>query len=118
MIRGCNSHLCMPGLSAKSQSGERTAQRGYEPRDVRAKWIFAVVAFLFVAGLVMHFCLAGVMERMQKKPTPQDHWTGLRRDSAAASESRPIPHLQITPPEDLKKFREREDTDLTSYGWI
>jgi hypothetical protein len=39
---------------------------------------------------------------------------------AAADQHRepPEPRLQTNPREDLQKFREQEDTVLTSYGWV
>jgi hypothetical protein len=98
--------------------GRRSTRQDYEKTDANAKWIFAVVAFLFVAGLLMHFCLAGVMERFEKKPVPQDGWTGLRRTSQPASDNKAVPHLQLAPAEDLRQFRERERVELNSYGWI
>jgi hypothetical protein len=81
--------------------------------------VFGIVAFLFIAGLIMHFSLAGVMERLEKKEAPQDQLTGIRREgSGAVVETQAVPHLQISPPEDLAAFRAREDAELNTYGWI
>jgi hypothetical protein len=108
----------MPNLSSKSQNRQRSGGKGYEQRDANATWIFGIIGFLLVAGLVMHFCLAGVMERLEKKPFPTDRWTGARRGSDTIAENKTFPHLQLAPPEDLKNFRAREETELNTYGWI
>jgi hypothetical protein len=102
----------------KSQGRQSPAQGGYEKRDVNAKWIFGIVAFLLAAGLIMHFSLAGFMQRLSKKSLPTDRLAGFR-DAAPAREMRKdIPLLQIAPTDDLKKFRSQEDAELHTYGWI
>jgi hypothetical protein len=108
----------MSNPSAKPQGRQSPSAKGYEKRDANAKWIFAIVGFLLFAGLMMHLCLAGVMERLAKKPASSDSWTGMRRDAGTSVETKAIPHLQIVPPEDLKLFREREEAELKTYGWI
>jgi hypothetical protein len=66
----------------------------------------------------MHFCLAGVMQRLSKTPTPRDRWTGIRPGGAVSAQNNAIPHLQLSPIEDLQKFRQREEAELNTYGWI
>jgi hypothetical protein len=109
----------MSNRSARPQGRPRFNRRGYEPRDANAKWIFAVVAMLLVAGLIMHFCLAGFMAHLEKTPTPADAWTGIPGVAQQrAMEAKDVPRLQISPQTDLKEFRAREQTELESYGWI
>lgn len=108
----------MPNLNAKPQGKPRRAGAGYEKRDANAKWIFGSVVFLLVAGLIMHFVLAGVMERLGKTPYPTDAWSGTRRGDQATLAAKAVPHLQIMPVEDLNAFRAREEVELNSYGWI
>jgi hypothetical protein len=108
----------MPNLDAKPQGKPRRAGVGYETRDANAKWIFGIVAFLLVAGLIMHFVLAGVMERLGKSPAPSDAWNGTRRGPDATLQAKAVPHLQIMPAEELKDFRAREEAELNSSGWI
>ena len=92
---------------------------GYEKRDANAKWIFGIVAFLLVAGLIMHLAIAGVMERLQKTSYPTDRWSGGIRSTPSMSEAKgAFPHLQIAPAEDLKLLRTREELELSTYGWI
>lgn len=57
------------------------------------------------------------MERLAKEPLSVDRWSGTRR-SAEIMQAKDVPHLQLTPPEDLQKFRAREESELNSYGWI
>ncbi|HEX4263373.1 MAG TPA: hypothetical protein VH597_03455 [Verrucomicrobiae bacterium] len=108
----------MSSPSAKPQGRQRPSTNGYEKRDANAKWIFAVIAFLLVAGLLMHLCLAGVVERLEKKPTSSDQLAAIRRSSENLDERKAVPHLQITPAEDLKQFRMHKEAELNSYGWI
>jgi hypothetical protein len=107
----------MSNPSAKPQGRQRVDSGGYEKRDANAKWIFGIVAFLVVTGLIMHFCLAGVTNLLGRRRMPEDRFAGVRRDTKAIM-NKTVPHLQIAPPEDLKKFREREEMELTTYGWI
>lgn len=105
--------------NTQPQGTERFSRAGYEKRDVSAKWIFGIVVFLAAAGLIMHFCLAGVMQRLQRTPTPRDAFAGAQRLSPAAAElNTNVPHLQLSPSADLKQFRGREEAELNTYGWI
>lgn len=106
----------MPNPSAKPQ-GQRLSER-YEKRDANAKWIFGIVVFLFVSGLIIHFCIAGVLSRMEKKPTPEDSWAGARPAVNPEARLKGVPVLQLAPEVDLQAFRAREDAELSSYGWI
>lgn len=64
----------------------------------------------------MHFVLAGVMERLGKKPFPADQYSGTRRSGETVV--RNFPRLQLKPPEELNNFRAGEETALNTYGWI
>lgn len=95
---------------------ERDAE-GYEQRDVRAKWIGGVVAFLIIGAIAIHFILGFQLRILGKSPPTRDAWSG------AAHAARPeiptnAPRLQLSAPADLADFRSREDADLNSYGWI
>lgn len=107
----------MPSPSAKPQGRQQPGAKGYEQRDARAGWILGIIGCLLITGLLVHFVLAGVMERMEKVPTPTDQWTGTRR-LAEAVENKSVPHLQLAPEEDLQHFRARENGELNTYAWI
>lgn len=108
----------MSNLSSEPQGRPSRGASGYEKRDANAAWIFGIVAFLFVAGVIMHFCLLGLMERLKNTPAPGDTFTGARRFPHMAAEFANVPHLQLDPTADLKSFREHEDAELNTYGWI
>jgi hypothetical protein len=108
----------MPNPSAKPQGRPRRAGAGYETRDANAKWIFGIVAFLLISGLIMHFVLAGVMERLEKTRYPTDTLNGTRRGAETRAQAKAVPHLQILPNQELTEFRTRETAELNSYGWI
>jgi hypothetical protein len=108
----------MSNLSAKPQGRQRRDASGYEKRDASAAWIFGIVAFLIIAGLIMHFVLAGVMERFEKRPFPADQYRGTRRSGETIAHRGSVPRLQLKPPEDLNNFRAGEETALHTYAWI
>jgi len=109
----------MPNPSATPQGRPRRAGAGYEKRDANAKWIFGIVAFLLVSGLIMHFVLAGVMERLGKTAYPTDAFKGTRRGAETRVQANAaVPHLQISSAEELNEFREKEEAELNRYGWI
>ena len=106
----------MPRPSANPQNSRSRASAGYERKDANAKWIFGIVFFLLAAGLIMHLVLARFMERLNKSPASDDNFAGLRRDATGSLGN--YPRLQISPPAELKDFRDREDQELSTYGWI
>src|SRR5690242_17664577 len=100
----------MPNPDAKSQSRRRAVVDGYEKRDANAKWLFGVVLFLAICGLIMHFVLGGILGRMEKAPAPADRW--ISANQATLASKPPPPNLQISSTADLKAFRAKEDHDL------
>jgi len=107
----------MPNPSAIPRGRQRQGSAGYEKRDASAAWIFGIVAFLLAAGLTMHFILAGVLKALQHTAAPADAFLGARQVPGNTTRP-PFPRLQISPALDLKTFREREDLELNTYGWI
>ena len=55
---------------------EPSPEPDYEKRDASAKWLFGLVAILYVciacSQVILHYVNAG----FQKKPQPSDRWTG------------------------------------------
>src|ERR1041384_5455205 len=88
-------------------------RKGYEVRDVNASWIFGIVIFLFVAGLAIHFLLAGALSWLKHTPPPTDRWRHSQEASRVFS-SPSYPLLQIAPPLDLEALRARENAELSS----
>src|SRR5580765_2293246 len=91
--------------------------KGYERSDVRAKWIGAVVVFLIIGAVALHFILRLQIGFLAKKPATQDAWASAARGTRPEIPTN-VPKLQISEPADLAAFRSREDADLNSYGWI
>jgi hypothetical protein len=96
--------------------GTRAPRPGYEPRDVKVRWIVAtaLAGVLFVAlsaaalyGLQHLFAAVGVVE---VEPPP----TALEREHPAP----PPPRLQTEPAQDLATYLARENAALESYGWV
>ena len=91
--------------------------RGYEHSDVRAKWIGAVVAFIVISAVVVHFGLKLQLHVLGKKPQPSDAWSGLAQGAGPEIPTN-VPRLQVSAPADLSAFRSSEDAELNGYGWI
>lgn len=104
-------------LSATPQSGPPHG-KGYEPRDASAKWLFILVGALAIAGILTHLLIAWWDFQLRKKPPPTDAWTGSRRVEQETLRPKNFPRLQLSPPEDLQKYRAAEDARLNSYGWV
>lgn len=107
----------MSNHRSRPQGRQRTNAEGYEKRDANAKGIFVVVAGLLVSGLIVHFCILGVMDRLKNTPTPADRFAG-ERHFVGPAEIKNVPHLQLDSAKDLQTFREGEDAELSAYGWI
>jgi hypothetical protein len=95
---------------------ERNA-KGYEQRDVRAKWIGGVVVFLVIGAFAIHFILHFQLRFLAKSPPTQDVWSNSNRVSRPEFPAN-TPRLQLSAPADLAAFRSREDAELNSYGWV
>jgi hypothetical protein len=92
--------------------------RDHERRDANAKWIFAIIVFLFVFGLSIHGILAGFQSSLKHTRPPTDPWRPPPRPAGAKPVGPPGPRLQVSPPMDLESFRAREEAELHSYGWV
>jgi hypothetical protein len=92
--------------------------RGYEKRDANAIGVFAVVIFLALSGIAIHGILAGFLHSLKNKPAPQDYWRPAPGVPRPESVRAGVPRLQISAPWDLRTFRDFEETQLHTYGWI
>jgi hypothetical protein len=106
-------------LSAKPQGTPVKNGVGYEKHDASVGGIFAVVAFMAIAGLTIHLILTGMIKTMKAEPNPAN---GRSRLAARSPEPAPgranFPRLQISAPVDLEKFRAQKEAELESYGWV
>jgi len=93
-------------------------RKGYETRDANPVWIFAFVIVLFICGLFIHLVLAGWLSWLKRSTPPTDRWHPSQQAARSVPSPGSYPRLQIAPPVDLEKFRAREESELSSYGWI
>lgn len=91
------------------------AQSGHEKRDVSAKWIFGILLFLVVCGILIQGLIAGVLRWLNHTPTPIDQWNPAR---PTLNQKPPLPRLQLSPPADLAAFQAQEQVQLNSYAWV
>lgn len=91
------------------------ANSGHEKRDVSAKWIFGLLLFLILCGVLIQALIAGVLRWLNHTPPPTDRWNPAR---PALNQTPPQPRLQLSPPADLAAFRAQEEAQLNSYGWV
>jgi len=94
---------------------ETHAPRRHEERDLSVRLIVAFGIALAVFGVASHYLLValfaryGAREDRRDRPTPPLH---------AARAEPPAPRLQDRPALDLGALREREERELSSYGWL
>jgi hypothetical protein len=91
---------------------------GYERRDAHVGWIFGILGLFAVAGLIIHLVLAAMLGWLKKERTPGDVWSPGPKAAGLRTSTNLFPRLQVSPPMDLRAFREREDAQLHSYGWV
>ena len=108
--------------SANPQGSPRFTAAGYEKRDASVGWIFGIIAFLIAGGIVAHLFVGRVVHDFRKQPAPTDAWQPAIPGTLEANRTNAIttafPRLQVSPPAELKEFRDRENAALNSYGWI
>jgi len=107
-------------MVTKSYSPQSTGYvpKGHETRDVRVGSILGCILFLGIAGLAIHFVLAGMLSALSRRAQPTDLWRPVQPATPKASGQRPFPLLQVSPPADLEAFRAREQAELETYGWV
>jgi hypothetical protein len=104
--------------SAMPQGMPKPGLKGYERSDVAVKWVFGFIAALFLGGIALHFVIAWQLERLRKQSPPADQWARTGQVRSLDLVQQKVPRLQISPPAELQAFREREEAQLHSYGWI
>jgi hypothetical protein len=101
--------------SSQPQGQQEPATVGYEKRDASAKGIFAAAGGLFVVLIIAEFIIIWIYSDFKKSSGPKDRFTGAVRQHAVNTS---YPQLQLSPQADLKEFRDREEAELNTYGWI
>ena len=106
-----------PDPDKPSQAGT-PPDPGYERRDANSKWIFGIVAGLFIAIIASELVLKWINAGLASTPPPTDRWSGAAQRTNTLWSQTNYPRLQLSPPADLALFRAREAVQLSSYGWI
>ncbi|HWI58284.1 MAG TPA: hypothetical protein VNZ22_13735, partial [Bacillota bacterium] len=105
-------------FASRPQGGPQEGGAGHETRDLSVPWVFGIVGFLAVSGIAIQFILAGMLSGLKSKPAPRDRFTPIEQVRRAAGPPAQYPRLQVSPPADLQTFRQREETELDTYGWV
>ena len=83
-----------------------------------------VLIFLGILALMLVFVyvsLSGYFGSLTRRATQRDERLMQQRVLPAVAASRayfPQPNEQVSPRDDLRELRAREDAELNSYGWI
>ena len=87
----------------------------HEETDVNIRGIFAFAGGLAILAVLIHLAVWGLFMYFDGREA-----SGATGHVLAAGEMRlpPEPRLQVTPREDLAKFRAREDEILNGYRWV
>ena len=96
----------------------RAPLRDHERRDASPGWIFGIVLFLLVSGLIIHGIVAAFLSVLKRGATTTDAWRPGLHPGINAPALPAFPKLQLSPPMDLQAFRAREEQELTNYGWV
>ncbi len=94
--------------------GPDQPRRGYEDDDVSVRRLFAFaagVAGLVIFGVVASAVVFHFFVRHQPLGPPASPFENTRSLP-------PEPRLQVTAPEDLKRYHTEQDAILKSYGWV
>jgi hypothetical protein len=105
-------------FSAQPQGMPGAKVAGHEKTDVAVKWVFGFVVALFVGGIVIQLIIAWQLSSLRRHPAPADPWGRTLETRPADSVAYKFPRLQVSSPADLETFRQRQESDLHSYGWV
>ncbi|WP_040547448.1 hypothetical protein [Pedosphaera parvula] len=107
--------------SAHPQSAPNPAGKGTESSDVGLKFVMIFMGILLASAIVIHLILGLQFRHYLHTHGQADQEAQERQVLPAVAQSRqlwPEPHLQISPTTDLEHFRDRENIELQSYGWV
>ena len=89
--------------------------KGYEVSDITAKpvvWSIGIMAFVIVASVVGMIAYVKTLDALPKISEVE------RSPMAEVRPSPPGPHLQADPPVEWKAYKDSQDKQLDSYGWV
>jgi hypothetical protein len=86
----------------------------HEATDLSIRGIVWFAVALIISGVVVHFALGGFWVLLEGRREPAARISPF----ASPRQLPPAPRLQISPPADLKAFRELEIQQIETYGWV
>src|ERR1051325_2584020 len=99
----------------------RNPHTRYERRGINARLVFATMAGMVLAGVLIHFFVAGTWTLFDKQAIARDQEQKPMLSSTPGPNEPPrlppLPRLQPDPVSDLHRMREAEDNVLQTYGW-
>ena len=99
-------------MTSRNEPTHADIEHGYEQRDVS---VGALVAF----GGLLTLILATVLGASHDLAFDLAKWAGpTPSPNVSPVFHPPVPTLEINPERDLTTFRQREDAQLSSYGWV
>jgi|SwirhisoilCB2_FD_contig_71_5595330_length_594_multi_2_in_0_out_0_1 hypothetical protein len=99
-------------MTSRDEPSAADIERGYEQRDVS---VSALAAF----GGLLTLILVTVLGASHDLAFDLAKWAGLSPSANVRSAFHPpVPTLEVDPERDLTTFRQREDAQLRSYGWV
>ncbi len=101
-------------MDSPVQQHEEAIHR-HEERDTNPRGILWFAISLILTIIVV---LIGVRWLFLVFPTPSSEMAPPSSVFSSARVAPPGPRLQVQASQDLKRFREREEATLNSYGWI
>jgi hypothetical protein len=105
-----------PTENARSAApvAEDSLRLGYETRDVKLKAILALGVSIVVLVVGSAIGLDVLLDVYEVEATSRDETPPPLEDN----ESPPAPLLQAYPNRDYAEFREKQERELNSYGWV
>lgn len=89
--------------------------KGYELTDANPKGIGQFLISLVVLAVFSFLSMAGLAAFLIKHAAKGERPISLVSDARTLP---PNPRLQVTPIQDLAKFKDEEKAILNSYGWV
>jgi len=109
-----HQHAAGPGFAPANPDNPEVEHEG---SDVNVRAILGFAAGLIVAAALIHFIVWLLFLYLSGTETTRDT-PDFPLAAGQATRVPPEPRLQITPREDLRALRAREEEILGSYGWV
>ncbi|HEY1629320.1 MAG TPA: hypothetical protein VGF52_05645, partial [Tepidisphaeraceae bacterium] len=104
---------------AQPDPGPLALEKGYEPHDLKAKWIvWFVVSFIVIAAAIqLMLWLVLVKIGSDQRFVDQPRSVLSSQLPPPSPSLQPTEHHDATPPQDLEAMRKHEDAVFSQLGW-